>query len=387
MREELPSSVVGMSEMTSARMPIESLADALRSAHPELERVAAAAAGPVYVVGGAVRDQLLGRGRADLDLVVVGDAGALARALGATEVVEHERFATAKVEMAGHEVDIATARTETYSWPGALPDVSPAAEIEADLARRDFTINAMAIPVGGEPRLLDPFGGREDLERGQLRVLHPASFLDDPTRAIRAARYASRFGFGLEPETERLIRETDPAAVSGDRRQAELSRLAGEAAAPRGFELLAEWGLVEPRERGIELAAAVDQLLGSEPWRSEVGRSEALLAAALGPEGEEVALAGTQPQRPSEGVELARGRSSVELVLARALGAEWLDSYLEDWRRVALEIDGSDLLAAGVPQGPALGKALAAALRAKRDGEISTRAEELTTALAAAQPK
>jgi tRNA nucleotidyltransferase (CCA-adding enzyme) len=387
MREELPSRVVGMSEMTSARMPIESLADALRSAHPELERVAAAAAGPVYVVGGAVRDQLLGRGRADLDLVVVGDAGALARALGATEVVEHERFATAKVELAGHEVDIATARTETYSRPGALPDVSPAAEIEADLARRDFTINAMAIPVGGEPSLVDPFGGREDLERGQLRVLHPASFLDDPTRAIRAARYASRFGFGLEPETERLIRETDPASVSADRRQAELSRLAGEAAARRGFELLVEWGLVEPRQRGLELAAAVDELLGSEPWRSEVGRSEALLAAALGPEGEEITLAGTQPQRPSEGVELARRRSSVELVLARALGAEWLDSYLEDWRRVALEIDGSDLLGAGVPQGPALGEALAAALRAKQDGEISTPAEELTTALAAAQTK
>ncbi|MDX6603822.1 MAG: hypothetical protein QOF23_331, partial [Solirubrobacterales bacterium] len=153
--------MVGKGPMASARMTTEMLAEALRSAHPELERIAAAADGPVYVVGGAVRDQLLGRGRADLDVVIVGDAAALGRALGATEVVEHERFATAKVEIAGHPVDIATARTETYPEPGALPVVAPAAEIEADLARRDFTINAMAVPVGGEAMLVDPHGGRE----------------------------------------------------------------------------------------------------------------------------------------------------------------------------------------------------------------------------------
>ena len=377
--------MVGKGPMASARTPIESLAEALRSAHPELEQIAAAADGPVYVVGGAVRDQLLGHGRADLDVVVVGDAAALARALGATEIVEHERFATAKVEMAGHPVDIAAARTETYPHPGALPVVAPAREIEADLARRDFTINAMAMPLGDEPRLVDPQGGREDLERGLLRALHPRSFEDDPTRAIRAARYASRFGFALEPETEALLRKADLGTVSADRRTAELARLAGEPNAARGLGLLTEWGLIEPREGGIELADAVAELLGEELWAGAVERIPAMLAAALGPPGAESELAGVHPRRPSEAVELARGRSAVELALARALGAEWLDRFLEEWRDVALEIDGSDLIAAGVPEGPALGRGLEAALRKRLDGEVRGRDEELTAALAAAR--
>ncbi len=114
-------------------------------------------------------------------------------------------------------------------------------------------------------------------------------------------------------------------------------------------------------------------------------RARALLAAALGPAGDERALAATQPGRPSRAVELARGHDPVELVLARALGAEWLDEYLEKWSEVTLEIDGADLIAAGVPQGPALGRGLAAALRAKQDGEITSRDQELATALAAAR--
>ena len=131
--------------------------------------------------------------------------------------------------------------------------VEPAARVEADLARRDFTINAMAIPLGGEPDLIDPHGGQADLAAGLLRVLHRGSFVDDPTRALRAARYAARFGFGLEPETEALLREADLGTVSADRRDAELLRLAGEAEAPRAFALLAEWGLVDLREGGASV--------------------------------------------------------------------------------------------------------------------------------------
>jgi tRNA nucleotidyltransferase (CCA-adding enzyme) len=371
--------------MASARMSIESLAEALRSAHPELELLAAVADGPVYVVGGAVRDQLLGRARADLDVVVVGDAAALARALGATEVVEHERFATAKVELAGHPVDIATARTETYPEPGALPVVAPAGEIEADLARRDFTVNAMAMPVSGEAMLVDPHGGREDLEGGLLRVLHPRSFEDDPTRAIRAARYASRFGLALEPETDALIRRAHLGSVSADRRTAELARLAAEPNAPRGFELLAGWGLLALRDGGAELARTVGELLESEPWAGEVEPVAAVLAAALGPAGGEAELAMARPGRPSEAVELARGRDPVELVVARAMGADWLDRYMAEWRDVSLEIDGADLIAAGVGEGPALGRGLEAALRKRLDGEVHGREQELAAALEAAQ--
>ena len=370
--------------MPSRGTPIESLAETLHSVYPELEAIAAAGEDPLFLVGGAVRDLLLGRGRADIDIVVVGDPAALAAALGAETVAEHERFATAKVELDGHEIDIAGARTETYERPGALPTVAPAASIEADLGRRDFTVNAMAIPLGGEVGLIDLHGGQADLERGLLRVLHRESFRDDPTRAIRAARYAVRFGFELDPETAKLALASDLGTVSAYRRRGELARLAGEASAPRGFELLAKWGLVELRDGAVELVAAVDGLLASARWRGEVPRVDAVLAAALGPAAGEVELAAASPQRPSEAVELARGHAGVELVLARALGAEWLDEYVDRWRLTRLEIDGADLIAAGVPRGPALGRGLAAALRLKLDGEVRGREAELAAALDAA---
>ncbi|HEX7060109.1 MAG TPA: hypothetical protein VF176_09695 [Solirubrobacterales bacterium] len=362
----------------------EDLGEAMRVAYPELDAVREAAdEEPVYLVGGAVRDLLLGRGRADIDLVVEGDAAALAAKLGA-DPVEHERFATAKVGLDGHEVDIATARAETYSHPGALPEVRPAG-LDDDLARRDFTINAMAIPLRGEPQLIDPRHGHADLEDGVLRVLHENSFVDDPTRALRAARYAARFGFLPEPRTDELLREADLGTVSDDRREAELLRTAAEPQAPRAFELLAEWGMVEPREGGVELATRVAELLSSPPWDEVADRSRALLVAALGPVDGEVELAEATPERPSDAVALADRHGPVELVLARAMGAEWLDRYLEEWRSVELEIDGEDLIAAGVAQGPALGRGLREALRRKLDGEVVGREQELEAALEAAR--
>ncbi|MGH2975261.1 MAG: hypothetical protein ACRDLL_10400 [Solirubrobacterales bacterium] len=362
----------------------ESIAEALERMHPELAPVREAGGDPVYLVGGAVRDLLLGRGRADIDLVVEGDAVALAARLGA-DITAHERFGTAKLTLAGHEVDIATARTETYPHPGSLPLVEPADRLEADLRRRDFTINAMAIPLSGELRLIDPHGGQADLASKRLRVLHPGSFVDDPTRAIRAARYAARFGFELEPETAELLGKADLGTVSADRREAELMRLAGEASAPRGFALLAEWGLVELRDGGADLVARVDALLAAEPWTGVAPRDRALCAAALGPAGGERDLARERPERPSQAVALAAGRDPVELTLARALGADWLDRYLTEWQGVRLGIDGEDLIAAGVRQGPALGRGLKEALRRKLDGEIDGREQELDVALEVAR--
>jgi tRNA nucleotidyltransferase (CCA-adding enzyme) len=366
-------------------VPFDNLGEALRAAHPELERVRAVAGEEaVYLVGGAVRDLLLGRDRADVDLVVVGDAGELAARLGA-ETIEHERFATAKVQLDGHEVDVATARTESYPEPGALPEVAPADAIEADLARRDFTINALAVPLADEPALIDPHDGSADLEAGLLRVLHRRSFVDDPTRALRAARYAARFGFEPEPETMALLRAVDLGAISAQRRQADLLRLAAEPEAARGFALLAEWGLIELRPGGVELATRVGDLLSaSSPWQGMAPRDRAVLAAALGPAGGEDELVAAEPRQPSAAVRVARGHGPVELVLARALGAEWLDRYMLEWRAVRLEIDGEDLIAAGVSQGPALGRGLAEALRRKLDGEIEGREQELRAALDAA---
>ena len=360
-----------------------------------LDRIRDAAGGrPTYLVGGAVRDLLLGRERADLDVVVEGDAAALAGRLGG-DTVSHERFGTAKMTLDGVELDLASARAESYARPGALPEVRLAG-LEQDLARRDFTINAMAVPLHREPELIDPHGGREDLERGIIRVLHPRSFVDDPTRALRAARYAARFGFGVEPDTERLAREADLTTVSEDRAEAELVRLSAEPEARKGFELLDAWGLVTLPEGSGDLIDAVAELLQRPPWTGVADRALAVHAAATGRAPGAAGrlrdllasareLASASPGRPSEAVELARGRGGIELALARALGAEWLDRYVSEWRDVGLEITGEDLLAAGVSQGPALGRGLDAALRRKLDGEISGREDELRAALDAAQ--
>ena len=373
----------------------DELAEALAGAYPELADVAAAAPDPVYLVGGAVRDLLLGRGRGDIDLVVEGDPAALARALGAEALAAHSRFGTLKVGLDGHEVDIVAARRESYARPGALPTVELWAPIRTDLARRDFTVNAMAVPLAEPRELIDPYDGQVDLQAGVLRVIHRASFVDDPTRALRAARYAARFGFEIEPGTLELLEATDLATVTSDRRWGELRKLAEEESAVRALELLAGWGLIDSREGGESFALAheVDRLMAAPPWSEEADRAEAILAAALGPEprprlspsgrqasGQRGGLAEARPSRPSEAVRLARGHDAIELVLARAAGAGWLDDWLR-WREVRLEITGTDLTAAGLT-GPAVGEALEAALNAKLDGNASTRAAELRIALA-----
>jgi tRNA nucleotidyltransferase (CCA-adding enzyme) len=362
---------------------------------PGIERLREAAGDArAYLVGGAVRDLLLGHQRTDIDVAVEGGVEELADRLGG-EVIAHDRFATAKVRVDGLEVDLAATRAESYPRPGALPEVRPAG-LEEDLARRDFSINAMAVPLTGPPELIDRHHGLADLERGLLRVLGERSFLDDPTRALRAARYAARFDFTPEPGTAELLRATDLRTVSEDRLEAELLRLAAEPRARRGFELLDEWGLIALDDGAGELVDGVVAILEREPWSGLADRALAVHAAATGrapgPAGRlrdlrQAArrLAGADPARPSEAVELAAGRSEVELVLARAMGAEWLDRYLAEWKGVALEIGGEDLLAAGVREGPAVGRGLAAALRARLDGEASGRDEELAVALEAAR--
>ncbi|HVX33244.1 MAG TPA: hypothetical protein VHA80_08905, partial [Solirubrobacterales bacterium] len=359
----------------------EELAEALAAAYPELAEVAAAAPDPAYLVGGAVRDLLLGRGRGDIDLVVEGDPRDLAAALGAEIIEAHSRFGTLKVALDDAEVlDIAAARRESYVRPGALPTVELGAPIRTDLARRDFTVNAMAVALAEPRELIDPYDGQVDLEAGVLRVIHARSFVDDPTRAIRAARYAARFDFAVEAETLALLRASDLATITPDRRGAELRKLAEEPRAVRALELLAGWGLVRPREgeEPFALAREVDRLMATPPWSQEADRAEALLAAALGP-ATGGSLATARPERPSEAVRLARGHDPIELLLARAAGAEWLDEWLR-WREVRLEIDGTDLVAAGL-SGPAVGEALERALAAKLDARAPTRADQLRIAL------
>lgn len=353
---------------------------------PGIERVrrgAAAAGVEPYLVGGSVRDALLGVRRGDLDLAVEGDHLALARALGG-EVREFAPFLTASVATPEATIDVAATRAETYPRPGALPDVRPATLAE-DLGRRDFTVNAIGVPLIGEPRPIDPHGGIADLGEGLLRVLHERSFVDDPTRALRAARYAARLELEPEPRTLDLLRATDLTTVSADRVEAELRRIAAEAKPRRALELLSGWGLIPIADGRAELIETVAELAVHDPWATVADRADAVLAAIRGPGERTAGLAATRPERPSAGVAAARGCSVTELLVARALGAEWLDAYVDEWRHVRLAISGHDLIEAGIPVGPAIGRGLAAALRAKLDGELGSGKDELRVAIEAAR--
>ncbi|MGH2957211.1 MAG: CCA tRNA nucleotidyltransferase [Solirubrobacterales bacterium] len=339
---------------------------------------------PAYLVGGTVRDLLLGRPTSDLDVVVEGELRPLAEALGG-DVTEHERFQTATVRTRGGTLDLAQARAEDYERPGALPTVRPAS-LEEDLGRRDFAFNAMAVPLADPDSLIDPHGGLGDLEAGRLRMLHDRSFRDDPTRALRAARYAARYGFELEPRTAEQLREADLSTVSQERVAAELRKIAVEQEPGRAFALARDWGLVpEIPPEGPERADKVAKLASAPPWAGWVNGEDAVLVAVTEPPQRSAELALAVPERPAQAVELTRSAHPAELIVARAMGAEWLDRYAAEWRNIGLEIDGGDLLAGGIPEGPAIGKALEVALGAKLDGEVSGREEELKLALEVAR--
>ena len=393
---------------------------------PGMDRLLPALAGlaPTYLVGGAVRDLLRGDPSVDLDLVVEGDARGMARDLAAHlggETMEHERFGTATVRAPDLTLDLATARRERYRSPGALPEVEPAS-LEADLARRDFTVNAMAISLleAERGRVHDPHGGLADVEGRTIRVLHRHSFLDDPTRILRGARYEARLGFAMDRDTDSLARGAvgDRAldTVSGDRIGAELMLVLREptlgAALARLTDLeidralnrslaldagLAERAAAAAEQVGADRALAALAALASraaEALRRFVerlglgaaARDRVLRAARSGPAIADALRAEPSPRR-SELHSLLSREPEEALAVALAVGAPPapVELFLTDLRGARLEISGDDLIAAGVPRSPAIGRALEGALRRKLDGEVAGREEELRYALALAR--
>jgi len=403
---------------------------ALRS-RPPAGRVLDALAGrdDVWVVGGAVRDALLGRAwRNDLDLVVEGDAAALAGALGEVVAV-HEAFGTAEAVVDGLPVGVARARTETYPAPGALPVVVPG-ELAGDLARRDFTVNAIAVGMDGALR--GAAGWEDDLAAGRLRVLHEGSFLDDPTRLWRAARYAARLGFALEEETERLARAAVAGGalttVSGARLGGELLLALAEPDPAAALAAAFELGLLpegaHPRravvrdalallpadgDAGLLALAATAGGVGAgrlRAWLDDLAvpaRERDVVVAAAGGADALAAKLAAAGGVPSAIAAAARGRTAEEVALAGAVGGGEADApgspgragspgvggsaaaaraWLSELRHVSLDITGDDLLEAGVAPGPEVGERLRRALAARLDGTAPDRQAQLAAALA-----
>jgi tRNA nucleotidyltransferase (CCA-adding enzyme) len=371
----------------------------------------------VYAVGGTVRDVLLEAVPLDLDLVVDGDLESVITRLAAPARV-HDRFGTCTVTLAGFSYDIARARRETYSRPGALPVVVPASLAE-DLGRRDFTVNAIALGLGGKCRaeLVAVESALEDLRRRSLRVLHDASFVDDPTRLWRLARYSNRLGFTAEEHTLALavaaVGDGALETVSGARIGAELRLLAREPDPVGAFArlrdlgldaaLTAGFGLEDPglAQRALALApadadsGALVLAAASMPVESgelarlldrlafTAGERNTIVAAAGGAEALAGALAAAS--RPSEIAAAVGDASPEQVALAGALGpAEIAQRWLAQLRHVKLEIDGGDLLAAGIAAGPAVGAGLRGALAAKLDGRVHGREPELSEAVSVA---
>jgi tRNA nucleotidyltransferase (CCA-adding enzyme) len=352
----------------------------------------------VHLVGGAVRDLLLGRVPRELDLVVEGDVDAAAARLPG-ELRAHDRFGTAIVQAGSCRFDLARARTETYASPGALPEVRPAGLAE-DLRRRDVTVNAMALDLGGT--LASVPGALEDLDAGVLRVLHDASFVDDPTRLWRVARYAARLGFAVEPHTRALAAAADPSTVSGDRLGAELRLALREPDPPAALRAALE---LNPRLLPDGFAVRDDAIAAALALLPADGRRDLVVLAActaamnvrellawldamsfpatdrdLVAAGSRAAVAA--PLRAARtNAEIARAARGAPVEVVALAGGDNARRWIDELRHVRLDITGDDLLAAGVPEGPELGERLRRALERKLDGELDGRAAELEAAL------
>jgi tRNA nucleotidyltransferase (CCA-adding enzyme) len=352
----------------------------------------------VHVVGGAVRDLLLGRVPRELDLVVEGDVDAAAARLPG-ELRAHDRFGTAIVQADSCRFDLARARTETYASPGALPDVRPA-NLAEDLRRRDVTVNAIALDLRGT--LASVPGALEDLDAGVLRVLHDASFIDDPTRLWRVARYAARLGFAVEPHTRALAAAADPSTVSGDRLGAELRLALGEPDPPAALRAALE---LNPRLLPEGFAVRDDAIAAALALLPADGRRDLVVLAActagmnvrellawldamsFPANDRDLVAAGSRagvaaPLRAARtNAEIARAARGAPVEVVALAGGDNARRWIDELRHVRLDITGDDLLAAGVPEGPELGERLRRALDRKLDGELDGRAAELEAAL------
>ncbi|MFC1683567.1 CBS domain-containing protein [Candidatus Zixiibacteriota bacterium] len=388
----------------------------------------------VLLVGGSVRDLLLRAPDVDLDIVVVGDGISFARKFVARHggrMVAYRRFATAMMVLPGGlKIDVVSARAERYKRPGALPTVRSGA-LAHDLYRRDFTINSMAIELSPERfgRLVDPFGGRQDLSRRVIRLMHNLSFVEDPTRIIRGVRFEGRYGFHMDGRTEHLLkvaaRDGMLDRISGQRLREEILILLRERdplPALRRLDRLGVWRSLSPELRLTGGLAGLLERTGRrlkrwsdlwpegtlDPWivhllglfsnlsagemerlavrlclhrkaveclrrarQAEVAVMKKLVATRRPSNGELYRL--LQPF-PAEVLIYLMARNSRRTVTRRIV------HYQTRLRPVSLRIGGEELKDLGLVPGSVFKQVLESVLEAKLDGRVRSRSDELRLA-------
>ena len=371
----------------------------------------------LYLVGGVVRDLLLGQTNLDLDLVLEGNAIDLARKLAEInpgKITIHPRFGTAKLRWNKWSIDLATARSETYVKPGALPSVEPG-PIDSDLFRRDFTINTMAIYLNpthyGE--LIDRHGGIDDLEHRLIRILHEKSFIDDATRIWRGLRYEQRLDFQLEPNTLKSLKRDIPMldTISGDRIRHELELILTEKYPEKVLRRAEELEVLPKLHPALKgngwLAEKFEQARQlSLPDLPPIGLYLALLVYRLTTEETEQLISHlrlpkslTQTLRDTNSLktrlesladpELSRSSIyrllhdySLPAITANSLAGDppvarrHLQLFLNKLRYVKLDLTGDDLKRMGVAPGPNIKEVLELALEARLDRKITTKQGE-----------
>lgn len=393
----------------------------------DMARQAAERGWSLYLVGGYVRDCLLKIPDYDIDVSVEGDATELARLVAkqtGANVEVHGIFGTALLtwppEVAAYDIDLVTARRESYERPGALPTVEPGTILD-DLARRDFTVNAMAVRVEPESTgpLLDPHGGMADMQARQLRVLHDRSFTDDPTRIFRVVRLSMRLDFDIEEHTGHLIREAIEdgalATVSMDRITHELRLIWREPLSTEILYVLAIMGVLDKVHSDLRrpLRSAHEGPSTSARMDPEIRKAANLAALGFSHDGDvdaalalarhlrldareltivrdSAALAGLWSTLLDPGLRRSDVRRLLTPLSPEALEAFrlvtypeeeyqavlWLDEYLSQLRHARTALTGDYLRELGIPPGPVYREALSALLDAKLDGEVRTRKDE-----------
>lgn len=371
----------------------------------------------LYLVGGVVRDILLKRTNVDLDLVVEGDAIELARYLADIKqgkVTVHARFGTAKLKWDKWSVDLATARSETYARPGALPQVKPGT-LSDDLFRRDFTINAMAIHLNPDRygEIVDRYRGKEDLEQKLIRVLHERSFIDDATRIWRGLRYEQRLGFMLEGNTLKLLKRDISMleTISGDRIRHELECILREEYPEKVFHRAGELGVLKtldaalegngwleerfemarrlaspnPPSFGLYLALLTHRLTSEQterlPSYLRLPRSTArILRDANTLKAKLVPLA--EPGLPPSSIYRLLHGYSLTAIIASSLASDstvirkHLALFISQLRYVKPALNGNDLIRMGIPPGSQIKEVLERLLEARLDGKVRNKQDE-----------